>query len=127
MIEVTCAIIEHKGKVLICQRSELMSLPLMWEFPGGKVERNESFENCLIREIKEELNIDISIVKRLNHVFHKYDNKSITLIPFICTLHSSEIKLNEHKDLIWINPLDLLNYNLAPADIPIAKEYINTL
>jgi len=99
----------------------------MWEFPGGKVETNETYENCLTREIKEELNIDISIEKPLNHVFHKYDNKSITLIPFICTLHSSEIKLNEHKDLIWINPLDLLNYNLAPADIPIAKEYINTL
>ncbi|WP_341832439.1 NUDIX domain-containing protein [Sphingobacterium thalpophilum] len=68
MLQVTCAIIEHANKILICQRSASMKLPLKWEFPGGKIETGESKEECLRREIKEELQIDISIHSALTMV-----------------------------------------------------------
>ena len=61
MIEVTCSIIEHNNKILVTQRSEKMALPLKWEFPGGKIEKDETAEACLIREILEELHINIKI------------------------------------------------------------------
>jgi 8-oxo-dGTP diphosphatase len=62
-IRVTCAIIEFAGKVLVVQRSKKMNLPLKWEFPGGKIEEGELEEECIVREIKEELNLDIEISK----------------------------------------------------------------
>ncbi|WP_251795780.1 MULTISPECIES: NUDIX domain-containing protein [unclassified Arenibacter] len=64
-IIVTCAIIESENQVLVVQRSENMKLPLKWEFPGGKIEKGESEQDCLIREIREELNIEIELMKRL--------------------------------------------------------------
>lgn len=72
MILVTCTIIENSGRVLCAQRSEMMPLPLKWEFPGGKTEDNESPEECLKREIREELGIEISIVERLISNKHNY-------------------------------------------------------
>ena len=83
MIEVTCAIIEHNNKVLITQRSAKMALPLKWEFPGGKIEKNETAEACLIREILEELDVNIKITKQLKSNTHEYsETKIIKLIPF---------------------------------------------
>lgn len=70
MLNVTCAIIEHNNKILICQRSERMKLPLKWEFPGGKVETGEGKEACLKREIREELGLDIKVGTALAVVEH---------------------------------------------------------
>lgn len=75
MITVVCAIIIKDGKILITQRSEFMSLPLKWEFPGGKLEDYESPEECLRRELKEELNINIHVLEKL--VENKHDYKDI--------------------------------------------------
>lgn len=68
MLQVTCAIIQHADKILICQRSASMKLALKWEFPGGKIETGESKEECLHREVKEELNIDIIVHSALTMV-----------------------------------------------------------
>jgi 8-oxo-dGTP diphosphatase len=68
-IKVTCAIIEKESDVLVVQRSEKMSLPLKWEFPGGKIENGESEEGCIVREIKEELNLDIDVSKNCIHLY----------------------------------------------------------
>jgi len=126
MIEVTCAIIEHNNKVLITQRSEKMALPLKWEFPGGKIEKNETAEACLIREILEELDINIKIKKQLNSNTHEYsETKIIKLIPFICQLVSGEIKLTEHANFLWLSKGELVNLDWAEADIPILNEYLN--
>ena len=128
MIEVTCAIIEHNNKVLITQRSEKMALPLKWEFPGGKIEMNETAEACLIREILEELDINIKIKKQLNSNTHEYsETKIIKLIPFICQLVSGEIKLTEHANFLWLNKSELINLDWAEADIPILNEYLNII
>ncbi len=73
MLQVTCAIIEKNGKILCAQRSEKMNLPLKWEFPGGKIEENESLEACLKREIREELEIETGLYEKLiNLVFHHF-------------------------------------------------------
>ena len=125
MIHVSCAIIEQKGKVLICQRSSRMKLPLKWEFPGGKIEKGESKEACLIREIKEELGIDIAINTELETVYYKYDDFSIQLYPFVATLVSGAPKAIEHAQWRWVSSDELLNYDWAAADLPIVKEYLS--
>ena len=125
---VTCAIIESNQKVLVTQRSEKMKLPLKWEFPGGKVEKGETDEDCLIREIYEELNINIVIKKKLKSNTHKYsENKAIKLIPFICELTGGEIKLTEHANFLWLSNSELVNLDWAEADIPILNEYLNNI
>ncbi len=126
MIKVTCAIIEHNNKVLVTQRSEKMALPLKWEFPGGKIEKGETAEACLIREILEELHINIKINKQLNSNTHQYsETKIIKLIPFICELTGGEIKLTEHANFLWLSNSELVNLDWAEADFPILNEYLN--
>lgn len=126
MIEVTCAIIEHNNKVLVTQRSKKMTLPLKWEFPGGKIEKDEKPEACLIREVFEELHVNINIGKQLSTNTHQYsETKTIKLIPFICKLIGGEIKLTEHANFLWLNKSELVNLDWAEADVPILNEYLN--
>ncbi len=128
MIEVTCAIIEDNNKVLVTQRSEKMVLPLKWEFPGGKIEKGETAEACMIREIREELHINIKITKQLNTNTHQYsETKTIKLIPFICELISGEIKLTEHASFLWLSKNELVTLDWAEADIPILNEYLKII
>lgn len=121
---VTCAIIEDKNRVLVVQRSKDMDLPLKWEFPGGKIEKGESEQDCLKREIKEELNLEIAILKRLSPTSYTYPNVSIELIPFIAKQIGGELKLNEHSDYKYCHKEELLNLDWAEADVPIVKEYL---
>jgi 8-oxo-dGTP diphosphatase len=116
MIEVTCAIIMKDDQVLIAQRSETMSHPLQWEFPGGKLKPGESPLKCVVREIREELNAEIDVDQLLPSVIFTYEKAEIKLIPFICTLESDEIKLLEHKDYQWIRKSDLDAYDILDAD-----------
>lgn len=126
MIEVSCAIILNSNQqVLVTQRSSQMSHPLQWEFPGGKIEENETAEECLIREIREELNIDIEITSGLSPKEHRYPDKVILLIPFICQCINGEILLKEHSDYQWVNIQNLPNLNWVEADIVVMKEFLN--
>lgn len=125
MINVVCAIIIEKRKVLITKRSEKMTLPLKWEFPGGKVEVNESYEESLKREINEELNLNVSVKKRLNESVYHYDNFSIKLIPFISEILSGDILLNEHIEYKFVEIHKLLDFDLAEADIPIVNQLLS--
>jgi 8-oxo-dGTP diphosphatase len=102
-----------------------MKLPLKWEFPGGKIEEGESKEACLVREIKEELDIEITVKGELQMVSYKYDDFSICLYPFLATLDSGEPKAIEHAELKWVSSEEMLNYDWAAADIPIVKEYLS--
>jgi 8-oxo-dGTP diphosphatase len=127
VILVTCAIIEYDGKILCAQRSEKMNLPLKWEFPGGKVEKNEDLKTCLKREIKEELGVEIKVNERLPFSTHSYPNdKVIKLIPFRCSLQTFEIDLKEHLKVEWSLPTNLSQYDWAEADIPIVQNYIQS-
>ncbi len=125
MIKVTCAIIEKENRVLVVQRSAKMSLPLKWEFPGGKIENNDSEEDCIIREIKEELNLDIVVLKKLQSSFYKYPNLYIELIPFVAKQLNYDIKLIEHADYVYLLKEELFKIDWAEAGIPIVKLYLN--
>ncbi|HTK18537.1 MAG TPA: (deoxy)nucleoside triphosphate pyrophosphohydrolase [Mucilaginibacter sp.] len=128
MIEVTCALIlDSQNRIFAAQRSSKMSLPLKWEFPGGKVEYGETFENCLVREIKEELNVEIEILKRLDFNIHNYPSITIKLIPFVCRIIRGQIKLKEHTKYEWLNRANLLDLDWADADIPILNNYLRSL
>lgn len=122
-IEVTCAVIVNENQqILAVRRGPEMQMPFKWEFPGGKIEQDETEEDCIIREIIEELSIKISIIRRLEQNVHHYDSVSICLIPFLCTISEGEIVLSEHDRLCWLPKEKLLTLDWAEADIPIVKE-----
>jgi len=124
MINVTCAIIYFKNKILVTQRSEKMKLPLKWEFPGGKLEDNESDIDCIKREIKEEINIEIDLINQLSNSVFDYGTFKINLIPFIANYVSGEIILSEHKDYKLLDKSELSNLDWAEADLPIVEEFL---
>ena len=124
MIKVSCAIIEMKGLVLVCQRSDKMDLPGKWEFPGGKLREGESAEDSIVREIMEELSVTIKILERMPSHQHKYLDKGIELIPFRAKITSGEIRLTEHKDFQWLEAIELPLLDWADADIPIVIDYL---
>ncbi|WP_323027200.1 (deoxy)nucleoside triphosphate pyrophosphohydrolase [Gelidibacter japonicus] len=123
-IPVTCAIIYFENKILAVQRSKTMKLPLKWEFPGGKIEFGESEEDCVKREILEELNIHIEIKERLTPVTHTYPDFKIKLIPYTADYLSGELKLKEHADYVFLEKDELHTLDWAEADIPIVKEIL---
>ena len=124
MVEVTCALIEHQEKILICQRAANMKLPLKWEFPGGKIEPGETRAACLMREIREELGLDILLGKELLCVQHDYAAFSITLYPFLAKVAGGTLELAEHAQAMWVAPNELLDYDWAEADIPVVYAYL---
>ncbi|TDE07787.1 (deoxy)nucleoside triphosphate pyrophosphohydrolase [Flavobacterium sandaracinum] len=123
-INVTCAIIFFDQKILVTQRSETMKLPLKWEFPGGKLEDNETEVDCIKREIKEEINIDIEVLEKLSSSIYNYGTFQIKLIPFLANFVSGEIKLTEHKEYKLLNKSELRNLDWAEADKPIVEELL---
>jgi 8-oxo-dGTP diphosphatase len=106
--EVTCAIILREGDVLVTQRSETMPHPLKWEFPGGKVKEGESVEECVKREIFEELGVRIKVERLLPSATHTYGSFPIRLIPLVCKISEGKVLLTEHKSFRWV-PLDRLD------------------
>lgn len=127
MIDVSCAIItDLNGGVLVTQRSEVMHLPMKWEFPGGKVEPGESAAECLIREIREELGITIELGKEMTAVVFDDGKQVIRLIPFQAMITKGEIKLAEHAAFLWLQTVQELEaLDWAEADVPVLREYLN--
>lgn len=122
MLNVTCAIIFFGDKILVTQRSASMKLPLKWEFPGGKLEANENEIDCIKREVKEEINIEIEIVEKLPNSIYDYGSFKINLIPFVARYVSGDINLAEHSDYKLLKSNKLQNLDWAEADLPIVKE-----
>lgn len=117
-LDVVAGLIKDKDKFFICQRSEGMTLPEMWEFPGGKIEKNETPEQALIREISEELDCDIIVGNHIDTSDFDYGNFSITISVYICTLINNTIPtINEHMDSAWIRVEQFDNYIFPPADL----------
>jgi 8-oxo-dGTP diphosphatase len=122
-IHVACAIIERGSFILAVQRSPTMSMPLKWEFPGGKLNPNESPEDCVRRELVEELGLQIGIDRQLSPTTHRYSTFTVTLYPFACSIKSGEMVLHEHSAAAWLRPQELLTLDWAEADIPIINAY----
>ena len=116
MIEVVAGIIYKNDKFLIAQRNLNKAQGGLWEFPGGKVEKNESHENALIREIKEEFNADIKVDKFIGENIHHYPEKDIKLNFYKATLIGDKIELLEHEDYKWITKEDKDKFEFAGAD-----------
>jgi len=123
-IHVACAIIERDGLVLAARRNESMSLPLKWEFPGGKIDPGESPRECVHRELMEEMGIAVKITAALPTHTHHYSDFSVTLYPFVCEMVSGEIILREHAAIIWLAPEKLPSLDWAEADFPVIESYI---
>jgi 8-oxo-dGTP diphosphatase len=126
-IDVTCAIIERDSLVLAAQRSAAMSLPLKWEFPGGKVDPGESLEECLQRELLEEMGVQVSPCRRLPSHTHHYPTFTVTLYPFVCTIEAGEIVLHEHAAIAWLPPSRLTELDWAEADLPVIEAYLKAM
>lgn len=121
---VTCAIIEREGLVLAAQRGEDMTLPLKWEFPGGKIIPGEELEDCLRRELNEELGVSIFVHYALSPSTHHYPSITVTLYPFVCEIEAGEIILNEHMAVSWLPSEKLHELDLADADLPVLANYL---
>jgi len=124
MIEVCCALIVKDSKLLAVQRGPQSSHPMQWEFPGGKIQTGESAEQCIIREIEEELNVGVEIIKPLNAVEFDYGNKQIRLIPFVCRISSGEISLNEHiaKNWFGFDEWEMIDWSGADRELIIRNK-----
>jgi len=126
-IRVACAVIEDGDKVLAAQRSETMNMPLKWEFPGGKLHEGESAEECLARELYEELGVRAIVGRPLPPVFHSYVDFDIELLPFVCAIKEGEISLAEHRAIAWLAPHELGALDWPEADIPVIASYLASL
>ncbi|MFW5755995.1 MAG: (deoxy)nucleoside triphosphate pyrophosphohydrolase [Tangfeifania sp.] len=116
MIDVVCAIIFDKNRILLTQRGEHPHHAFQWEFPGGKVKPDETEEQSIHREIREELEIEIGIAEKLIPVIHDYGFKKIRLIPFLCFPKNEKLILNEHVGYRWVRWQELDKMNLSGAD-----------
>ncbi|MCE5221512.1 MAG: (deoxy)nucleoside triphosphate pyrophosphohydrolase [Clostridium sp.] len=125
LIKVVGAILENENNEIFCAlRSPDMSIPNMWEFPGGKVEKDESLKEAIEREIQEELDCNIEFLDIFNDNTHEYDNFIVNLITIKCKLISGTPTATEHSKLIWLRRENLISLNWAPADIPAVMQLI---
>ena len=113
---VTAGLLWQNGMVLITKRPEGSHLAGFWEFPGGKQEVGETLEQCLEREIKEELDVDVRAEKRLFTVDHEYGNRIISLYLFQCTHLRGEFKPLACEEIRWVSPEYLFQYRFPPPD-----------
>ena len=120
-IEVTCALIMDGLKVLVAQRSEAMPHPMKWEFPGGKLHSGETPERCIVREIREELGIEIHVRELLPTVRHCYSGECVKLIPFVCSWVDGEIRLSEHRSCEWVDLQELQSLEWLEADVEVVS------
>jgi 8-oxo-dGTP diphosphatase len=125
LVKVVGAVIENDNNEILCAlRSPNMSLPNMWEFPGGKVEQKEELEEAIVREIKEELKCDIKCIRVFNNNTHEYEDFIINLITMKCKIVSGTPIASEHAKLIWLRRECLESLVWAPADIPTVKQLL---
>lgn len=115
-ITVVGAMIEREGKYLITQRKPTATLPLLWEFPGGRVEPGETDAQALARELKEEMDITVEVNEQIMHVQHSYPDYDIDFRVYRCKLVGGEIRHLRVHDHRWVAPADLDDYEFPPAD-----------
>ena len=125
-ITIVAAVIEKQGKILSVQRgpSALDYISHKWEFPGGKIELDETEEEALFREILEELQMEIVVGKKIGTITHQYPDFLLTMHAFHCT-SKQEPTLTEHIAFCWLNARELENLDWAAADVPVVKLFSN--
>ena len=122
MVEVVAGLIWNGNKFMICQRPKDKARALLWEFVGGKIEHNESGEDALVRECKEELDIVVKPLDVFCDVVHVYPDITVHLTLYNAEILSGEPVLIEHNDLKWITPDEIDSYEFCPADVEILEK-----
>ena|SRR5688572_5715772 len=126
-MKVACALIISDKKVLVAQRPINKNQGGKWEFPGGKLMENETPGDCIVREIAEELDLEIKVLDELEPVIHTYPTFTIELIPLLCAIHEGSITLHEHTDFKWADIKTLSEMDLCDADrkiLPLLEAFI---
>ena len=116
MIHVTAAIIRSNGKILICRRGEGGNCAHLWEFPGGKIEAGETPFQCIVREIQEELLLEIKPLHVVDEYAYSYPDKDIIFTFIEAEIVSGELQPLVHEEICWVVPEELTNYEWCPAD-----------
>ncbi len=121
ILVVAVALVDVDGRVLIAQRPEGKSMAGLWEFPGGKVEEGEQPEAALIRELGEELGIDITknCLAPFTFASHSYDDFHLLMPLYVCRVWEGTVTPKEGQTLKWVRPLQLKDYPMPPADVPL--------
>ncbi len=127
MQQVTAAVIEKDGKILIAKRKKDDHQGGKWEFPGGKVEHGETPQECLRRELREELGIETVIGDFICSSKFDYSHISIELLAYRVSYRSGNFKPEEHEEIKWVSPEDLEKYSFPEADIPIVKRIVKDI
>jgi 8-oxo-dGTP diphosphatase len=124
-----CALIDADGRVLIAQRPEGKPMAGLWEFPGGKVEQGERPEQTLIRELKEELGIDVSepCLAPLTFASHVYPDFHLLMPLYVCRRWEGTVRPTEGQQLAWVRPNKLRDYAMPPADEPLVPHLVALL
>lgn len=121
-IHVVGAVIVEDGKILCAQRGATKTLAYKWEFPGGKIEEDETPQAALKREIDEEMDCIIEIGEAIETTVYEYDFGFVHLTTFYCHLISGKPTLTEHVAISWLSPHELMSLDWAPADIPAVEK-----
>lgn len=123
------ALIDKDGRVLLAQRPEGKALAGLWEFPGGKVEEGERPEQALIRELKEELAIDVSesCLAPLTFASHAYEEFHLLMPLYVCRRWQGLVMAAEGQQLKWVRPRDMKDYPMPPADLPLIPHLVDLL
>jgi 8-oxo-dGTP diphosphatase len=117
VIRVVAAVIEREGRYLITQRKPSASYPLLWEFPGGRVEEGESDEQALAREVQGRIGVDVEVLERVNERVHEYGAYEVHLVMFNCRiLPEAEPRPVQVNDVRWVTSREFLDYEFPPAD-----------
>lgn len=122
MINVSIAIIERMGRILIAKRKAGGSLGQLWEFPGGKIEPHETPQQCLKRELSEELGINATIGDLICATKHAYQDTEVSLSVFKVCHFTGDISLNSHDEIKWVVPSALKDYAFPDANVPIIRK-----
>jgi 8-oxo-dGTP diphosphatase len=115
-IRVVAALVERDGRYLITQRREAAVLPLLWDFPGGRVERGESDESALAREVAERLGARVEVGQLISFVNHPYEKYAVDLYLYECTLLSDELHCHAVKEYAWVTSTEMESYSFTPVD-----------
>ena len=124
-LRVTAAVIENDGKVLIAKRKKGWRFAGKWEFPGGKIEPNETPEECLRRELREELDIETKIGDFFCSSTYAYPHATVQLLVYRAFHVSGEYTLHDHQEIRWVLPEDLLQYDFPEADDLVIEKLVN--
>ena len=129
VVVAACALVDDDGRVLVSRRPEGKPLAGLWEFPGGKVEPDERPEIALIRELKEELSIDVSeaCLAPLTFASHSYETFHLLMPLYVCRRWEGIVAAQEGQQLAWVRPTRLRDYKMPPADEPLVSHLMTLL